>query len=659
MILFVMLPVLSFFLLWILFLEKIPTTGDEDFHWQETLIKTGLSWSVFLALGTELLNLVNGLTTVGIIFLWGSAILLLVVIHWRKKTFSTGWRKFIGFFANLKFEYFDYIALSVIFITLLILLITGLKSPPNVHDELTYHMSRIMHWVQNGSVAYFPTSITWQLWMPPFSEFSQLHWQLLAGGDGLSSLHQWYSLVLAMMAVGAIAKRFGAARNGQWLSALFVLSLPIVVLQASGAKNDIVLAFMCAALTYYVVKSATFGIGLMDLIFSSIAVGLGVLTKGNFPFFALPLLIWLLISILRRAGWKKALAFAGIGLLVVSMILSGHWIRNTLTFDSPLNTGDASFTINARFGVDVVISNLLRNIVTQLNQFGLITEALVGVIARIHTWLGIPLYDPSITQGPREYYVNPIREEVAGNPFHFLLTGLVIFLILITLIKNKFQSELWPPFSLALSAITGIIIFSGVFRWQVWGSRYFIPYYILFAPVVGALVVKRSPTWVSWLLGISLFAVMLNPLLNNYSRSFSWSENNRNSIWRMSRRGLRFANHRIYEGAVLQMTHLMDISGCRTYGMSIGANSPEYLIWGTLTPDSRDYYLEHTGVDNPSAVHATENFDPCGIIVFEAAPPETALTGDYRLYKGWPLEGYEGLPLTLYLKPDIISQNLE
>ena len=152
---------------------------------------------------------------------------------------------------------------------------------------------------------------------------------------------------------------------------------------------------------------------------------------------------------------------------------------------------------------------------------------------------------------------------------------------------------------------------------------------------------------------------MLNPLLNNYSRSFSWSENNRNSIWRMSRRGLRFANHRIYEGAVLQMTHLMDISGCRTYGMSIGANSPEYLIWGTLTPNAQDYYLKHIGVDNPSAVHATENFDPCGIIVFEAAPPEIALTGAYHLYEGWPLEGSEDISLTLYLKPIIISQNLE
>jgi len=101
------------------------------------------------------------------------------------------------------------------------------------------------------------------------------------------------------------------------------------------------------------------------------------------------------------------------------------------------------------------------------------------------------------------------------------------------------------------------------------------------------------------------------------------------------------------------------VSECRTYGMSIGGNSPEYLIWGTLTPDSQDYYLEHMGVDNPSAVHASQDFDPCGIIVFEAAPPESVVEGDYLLYEGWQLEGYAGLPVQLYLRQDFIPQGLE
>ncbi len=652
MIFAVLLPVIAFFLVWIFIADRMSSEDSDGFRWQESLIQAALFWSVFVVLSTEGLSLIRALTPLGISLLWVFALVVLGILHWQFASFSKGWLFIKHNVFSRPENVFGHIALGVSILTLAVLLITGYLSPPNVHDEMTYHMSRIMHWRQNQSVMFFPTSITWQLWMPPFNEFVQLHWQLLSGGDYFAWLPQWYHLVLTMVTVGAIAGRMGARKTGQWIASLFVLTLPIIVLQASGAKNDIAVAFFFSVLAYYVVKASQQRLKLIDQVSTGMAVGLGILTKGNFPFFALPLLVWLLVVMLRRAGWKPSLTFAGVGLALVLLINSGHWFRNTATFGGPFNTGYADFTLNARFGPDVVFSNMSKNIAVQLRSFGFVNRGVEEALARMHAGLNIPLFDPDTTQGPREFYSMPTREEVAGNPLHFGLSGLAFLALLIFTLIKKDRDTVWSPLYLGLAALAGMMVFSGVFRWQVWGSRYFIPYYVVFAPLVGYVFGRRFPAWSSWMLGLSLIFIMTNPLLNNFPRSFSWSVESRNSIWRRSRKALRFANHHVYEGGILSITHVMDVSGCRTYGMAVGMNAPEYLLWSTLTPGPEDYVLKHIEVDNHSVIHQTEDFDPCGIIVFEARQhPEKALQAPYEFFDHWQFDPDWGHPLALYLQP--------
>jgi len=500
MIVLALLPVSAFSLFWLLLLACHPVEETQRFPWGEKLIQAGLIWSAFLVFGTELLSLFNLLTTMAVVLFWTFAVIVLSFVHWQKKTFKIGLARVKGYFKGLTLDYFDWVVISIVFITLGILLITGLMSPPNIHDVLAYHMSRVMYWIQNRSLTFFPTTILWQIWMPPFSELMQLNWQLLAGSDILASIPQWYSLVLTMAAVSEIAKKLGVKKRGRWLSVLFVLSLPIIVLQASGAKNDIVLAFFFASLAFYVVKATDHLLTFLDWVCAGIAVGLGVLTKGNFPFFALPLLIWLFIVMLKKVGWKKTLVFAALGILVVTAINGGHWVRNTQTFGGPFNTGEANALLNTRFGVDVVVSNFSRNVAVQIISVGYINRFVQSILSQIHEWMGIPLFDPSITHGPPEFYYVPTREEVASNPFHFGVSGLVFLLAFITAIKKSDENRAWLPCLLAITAIAGMIIFSGVFRWQVWGTRYFIPYYVLFAPVVGFSFDKHLPSWASWLM---------------------------------------------------------------------------------------------------------------------------------------------------------------
>jgi hypothetical protein len=658
MIIFALLPISAFCLLFLFLLTRHPLNEPGGIYWQEPFLQTVLLWSAFFAVGTELLNLVGGLTTVGIVLLWMGALAGLGAVHWKYNFLAESWQRFKGLFSLRKLRWFDAVAWTIIIVTLLILLITGLMSPPNIHDVLAYHMARVMHWVQQGTLDFYPTSIPWQLWMPPFSEFSQLHWQLLTHGDSLASFHQWYYLVFIMVAVSAVSKLLGAQRRGQLLSAMFILTVPIVVLQASGAKNDIVLSFFIAAIMFYVVKAAKEELSMMDWIASGISVGLGLLTKGTFAVFALPLLLWLLISILRKSNWKKAAAYAATGLIIIVAMNGWHWLRNVQTFGSPSASQESSVLMNSRVGIKETLSNLSRNAVVQMNgKYGIINESVMIAMERIHEWLDLPVFDQAITYGPHEFYYVPTREEVAGNPFHFAAAAFLLPVCLLGLIRKESRSETLTVIILCSAGYAGAVLFSAVFRWQAWSTRFFIPYYVILAPVFGTVFGKLLRPFSSWLAGVALVMVLINPLLNNYSRSFSWSAENRNSIWRQSRKSLLFANNQNIEGAVLELTYWMEASQCREFGVIMRTNAPEYLLWATLNPHPRAYYLEHIRAANLTAKHASADFDPCGIVLFEVT--YSSLVDETKFKLAQRIEVGGEYPFSLFLRPDFSSITLD
>ena len=109
---------------------------------------------------------------------------------------------------------FRFFIIAILILTLL----TALIYPPNTPDSLSYHMSKVMHWIQNGNVEFYSTSITRQLYLSPFSEFVILHLQLLTNGDHLANLVQWFSMIGCMIAVSLVTKEFGGNNKSQLFS---------------------------------------------------------------------------------------------------------------------------------------------------------------------------------------------------------------------------------------------------------------------------------------------------------------------------------------------------------------------------------------------------------------------------------------------------------
>ncbi len=71
----------------------------------------------------------------------------------------------------------------------------AVRSPSNTIDSLQYHMSRVMHWTQNQSLAFYPVYYEPQLFNPIYAEVVILNLRILAGGDWPANLVQWGSMV--------------------------------------------------------------------------------------------------------------------------------------------------------------------------------------------------------------------------------------------------------------------------------------------------------------------------------------------------------------------------------------------------------------------------------------------------------------------------------
>ena len=96
------------------------------------------------------------------------------------------WTAFVQGVAGLpKFDVGLLVGISII---IALVGTVALLSPPNTWDVMTYHLPRIVHWLQNRSVAFYPTHEPRQLFMPPWAEFAVLHFHALFGDDRLDNL---------------------------------------------------------------------------------------------------------------------------------------------------------------------------------------------------------------------------------------------------------------------------------------------------------------------------------------------------------------------------------------------------------------------------------------------------------------------------------------
>lgn len=624
------------------------------------LIQALLIFGALIVGVTEILSLFRALTPIIVLFVWG----VLTTGAWALIWINRG---AMHPFTRPTLSRWIWLGWGAIAILLIGMMVVGLNAPPNTWDVAAYHAPRIFFWDQFHSVAPFPTHTDRQLYQPPFAEYVMLHLQFLSGGDGLANLVQAAALGFASLIAAYIASLFGASSRGQLTAAILSVTLPVGIMQATGSKNDLVTGMwiLCAmALSLRAIQRQS--LSLWDAASIGLAAGLALLTKGTAYVYLAPLLLWLIYRVLRT----ERLRFIPVGLAIGLMMLAvnaGHFARNTWVYGSPLTPSSHSiYYANEIFTPAVLISNTIRNLALhiyipdQINRVVDVTSTIEGAIGSLHNAMGLELNDPRTTFPWNEFTLPPIwqifNEDRAGNPLHLIL-------ILFALITIPFWRKR-PAFLgvYALMLIVGFLLFSILLKWQVWGTRLQLPWFLLAAPLVG-VVLERLPRALNSLINAVLLLAAIfwvsnistRPLFPSDARhplaiSFYIGSDNINyrSIFDMPRREQYFAAKSELYPPSQEATDQLATMNCRQIGLIGDENTIFHPVMMLIQEQIPDVYMQAVDVTNESRAFSAQppfsDFAPCVILLQFGAQPllsETPNIEGFNYRRVWTNNSYQ------------------
>jgi hypothetical protein len=483
--------------------------------------------------------------------------------------------------------------------------LAAIASPPNSVDAFGYHLSRVVWWAQQGSVAFFPTHYYPQVSMPPLAEYAFLHQWLLTGGDRLANFVQWTGFAGSIAAAALLARQFGAGPRGQAIAALFVATLPNGILQASGAKNECLLALWLAAAGWFALRGEIAWLGL--------SLGLALATKATAWLFAPPLLAMLPgPMVLPRP--RQAVRTAAIVIACVLALNGPQWWRNLSAFGSPIGpplahdgqSPDYRWT-NRTPGLRTTLSNAARHLSQQLGgRSDAVNRAVYAAVLALHRTIRADPNDPATTWPGTDFTPprNANHEADAPNRVHLLLLAACLPFVLLR--RGR-------PLAWTAALATAFLLVCAVLKYQPYFARAFLPLFVLAAPVFGTLAERLRPALVQAAVCLLLLDQTRHPLLHNWTRPLTGET----SILKSARDADYFrdmAQFHVGQAEYRRAADLAAANGCRAIGIDNQRFHLEYPLQVFLLRLRPPVHFTHTGVHNPTARYAPPEPEPCAVV---------------------------------------------
>ncbi len=537
--------------------------------------------------------------------------------------------------------------------------ILAVSSSPNNFDSQTYHLPRIEHWVQNGSVEAYATAIHRQVDISPGAEYLLTHLRLLDGGDGAYHLLQYFAAAGCAVAASRIAAQLGGGPLAQLATVFLIATTPEVLLQASSTQVDLVAAAWVASLATVVLDEFTrpsTPLGApappaSEALYLGLALGLIAVTKSTGLLAAAPLLLAWGIGRLVRDGRRRKPCLCGRGpeqcsradrsgataarartvaasvaILALAVAIVGPFLaRMHATFGHPLGpemlrTSIGTDTADPR----LILINLLRIAHTALDTpFAPLSEAGAAAIRGLASAMGVDSNDPAVTFVGTEFPAAswyPDEDRAA-----FPLTGAAMI--------GALAWFLWkgPALRRTYAACLGLawIAVAASVAWQPWINRLVMFLVVLGAPAAGVAAAalarhlvdhrRRAVAWT--LLGTFAATASLAGLLT-VAYGFPRRLTGAWSVFTVSDLEERFIRRREWLPQYEQAAAAVADSGAETVGIVQGNDSWEYPWWILLPDGTRLVALESVVPGRPGAdpgsvdaIVCAEDLEECADLV--------------------------------------------
>jgi hypothetical protein len=201
-----------------------------------------------------------------------------------------------------------------------------LFTAPNEDDAVTYHLLRAAFWKQEHAIGWIAGPVDLRANVsPPVAEIGVAVTMVLDQGERFVAAPQLLAVPASALATLGLARRVGLDPRAATFGALCVGLLPLVLLQASTAMNDVVPAAFAAVATYFVLRERALDLALGAL---AIVLLLGTKTAGLLVVPAIAL-VTALGQPRRRwafcAGIGMAAILVGSAWYVVNRVETGSW----------------------------------------------------------------------------------------------------------------------------------------------------------------------------------------------------------------------------------------------------------------------------------------------------------------------------------------------
>jgi hypothetical protein len=619
------LPAAAYLLLLLLMREK-------RLDWRRAALAAAVLWGTCVALSTETLSAVRLISRGPLAIFWltvcVAGLLYLRVLRRRNSRIPRTSSAEAGEALTSGMKRL----LALAGIAVLLVGIDALVAPPSTWDAMLYHLPRVVMWISNHNVRFFPTPDLNQLIFGPWAEYAMLHTWLLWGSDRFVNFVEFLSLVGSAIGVSLVAQRLGAGPGGQALAAIISATIPAGLLEGSGAMNTYVVSF-------WIVATAVFLFdwnedpGWLNTVCVGFSAGLAILTKGTALVYlpAIVIACWLMAPASRRILFVKR----GAAFLAAILAINGpQFVRcyefagTPLGLPLPFRYPRVEVTM-AHISIRGTLAAILRNVSLHFGTFSDSANSLVEHMFRLaFRAIGANPDDPGAIWLGDKFHINrfSLHEIYAGNPLHLFL-----LLASVTVIALKWrEAGLRKAFWYALAVIAGFVCLCATLLWNMWAGRLQLPFFVLGAALIGFTLERYAPPKVATYAGILVIAWALPYAAMNRIRSLI-PVGHSDNIYHPRPEMYFYDQHEPLIPVALAATDAINRSGCGTIG--IDAYSPKfdvghsprsfyvYPFLALIHVDGQTRTVRYTGVHNPTSRYATERdrAAPCAVICLDCA----------------------------------------
>ena len=587
----------------------------------EAIAIAAVTVTFWLYLLTELLSCFEAINQKNLLIIWGITDLFLLVIlirQYRKKN------DFKIFQTPLVRK--DKIILILLGCFFIFMTALAVMTVPYNWDSMCYHLSRIAHWRQDGSVAHYATNDLRQLASPPLAEFVNLHiYTIWNGNDQFLNLLQCGSYIANTVLVYGIAGKLGAGRKYAFVGVLLFISTPIVFAEALSTQVDEFAAVWMLIFVYYLIDfirqqgpMVWTGENTFKLLILGMCIGFGYLVK---PSVLVGMLIFafgmLLVRIYRKNSiWillSMTLMVAGISIL----IMLPEMIRNIGTFGSIMAPVAGERQLIGTKNPLYILLDCIKNIAYNLPNIYMYngSSMVMWFVYKCAGFLNLNLDNPVISEDGRMYQLNDPQNyghDSATNP---VITIIFLITFLFTIIR-MFNNRKHRSFKLSdiYTMIAGIsfIVFSAVVRWEPFVTRYMLSYFALLCPAVCVQLQNLSVKHMKRSIGtVSIIGFLC------ISELFAMCVYHETIAYRQLQNRSRAEGYYYYNDDLVtnydNLSEYLKLAKLSNLGLYISATQYEYPIWTFL--NKRGIQIEAVQVENESKKYYPVNFEPDKILV--------------------------------------------